>query len=97
MASFLTPAEMFKEFQDEVFEQERQYENLMIDYARYAAEKIGVYAECVAEAYLDGLKTAHKVFDKLGLSRVHAYAIEEQLACFIMEYDETEVNERDYE
>lgn len=97
MASFLTPAEMFREYQDELFEQERYYENLMIEYSEYAAKKIGDYANCVAEAYLDGLKTAHEIFKKFGLNRVHAYAIQEEFACFIMEYDETEVKEQDYE
>lgn len=97
MTAFMTPREMFYDYQDHINNDVLEYERRMEIYAEEAVDKIGDYAECIADAYCDGLKSAKKIFDSLHLRLIHAYAIQEDLTCFIMQYDETERNEPDYE
>lgn len=90
MGSFLTPQEMFQEYMDQSCETDRQYQNLMYQYADEAADKIGEYFECISEAYLEGCKKAAEVFKSKGLKNLHAYAVNDHLIDFIQEFDETE-------
>ncbi len=97
MVAFLTPKQMFQNYQEQSDYEIHEYERRMQRYAEEACDKIGDYAECIADAYCDGLKSAKIIFESLKLKLIHAYAIQEDLTCFIMEYDETERNEPDYE
>ncbi len=80
--------DFFQDCVDQEYHEKCQYESLMYEYKDAAIAKIGNHAEFVAYAYLDGIKSAKQLFDKLGLKTIHAYAIQEDLNDFIFEYDE---------
>lgn len=95
MVAFLTPHEMFEDWRDELQEMGRKYENEMYLYNLEATKKLGRFALCIAEAYLEGIKSAEEIFDKFDLKDIHAYAIKEDLNHFVVEFDEA--NERDWD
>ena len=97
MTAFMTPREMFYDYREHADNEHYQYEKLMIEFEEEATKKIGEYAECICEAYLDGCKKAAQVFKKLGLRPIHAYAIQNDFSDFIFEYDAKEASEPDYD
>lgn len=105
MTAFLTPQEMFMEYQLNIhldYEAERyNYENQaykeMCLYAIEANKYIQHYHEIIAEAYIQGCRKAEALFDKHGLKMVHAFALLDDLKEFIAEFEENERTEPDYD
>lgn len=82
-------------FQDCIDSDHREkdyYLGLMETYYDEAKKKIGDNCEFVGYAFTEGLKSAKELFDKLGLRRIHGYALISHLNDFIMEFDEYESN-----
>ena len=96
MGRFLTPAEMFQEYIEEQNAKEDRYENYvdseMQSYAKEALNRMKCeikielmameYLVSVAEAYVEDNKSAVKIFDRLGLKPLHAYATLEKYHWF---------------
>jgi len=105
MVAFLTPTQMFQEYQMHAhidYEAERfDYENgsykEMCLYAIEAGKYIEHYHEIIAEAYIQGCRKAEALFDKHGLKLVHAFALLDNLKEFTEEFEETERREPDYD
>jgi hypothetical protein len=89
--------EFFKDCEDQDFATTQMYQGMMDEYASHAERLLGKYAEFVAYAYLDGVKSAKDLFRENGLRSVHAYAIQSDFTEFEMEYDTYEKNEQDYD
>lgn len=98
MATYLTPKQMFREYQLDahlVYEADRQEAEssaykTMIEYADEASKYISMYTECIAEAYLDGCRKATALWESKGLKSVHAYAVLDDLVDFLLAFEETE-------
>lgn len=86
----------FRDCIDEDFDT-KNYQNKLDEYAEYAEKKIGQHSEFVAYAYLDDVDSAKKLFQKLGLRAIHAYAIQNDYNDFVFEYEENEVYQQDFE
>lgn len=105
MTAFQTPKEMFMEYQLDAhfnymadrYDAERQAYKVMDEYANEAMSKIQHYADCIAESYLEGCKIATNLWKSKGLGLIHAYAVLNKLVDFLLEFEETEQNEPDYE
>ena len=87
--------EFFQDCIEKDWEEKQSYLGKLDTYANYAEKLIGNYAEFVAYAYLDGVKSAKELFKKLGLKAIHAYAIQNDYNDFVFEYDEHEVNQKE--
>jgi len=85
----------FQDCVDAEYNEAQNYQGKLDEYAEYAEKRIGKYCEFVAYAYLDGIKSAKELFDKLGLRTIHAYAIQGDYNDFVFEYDENEMNQRE--
>lgn len=108
MVAFLTPREMFYDYQEHMQYEKNEYENRMYDFEKEATDafktdmkcndfNVDTYALCVSYAFLDGCGHAKNLFKRLGLRTIHAYAIHQNLNDFIQEYDEKEMSYPDYE
>ena len=53
---------MFNDYQDDMHEMARRYENEMYVYDIEATKKLGRFALCIAEAYLEGIKSAEEIY-----------------------------------
>ena len=101
MGRFLTPQEMFQEYIDEQHAKEKKYDDYvdseMQSYAKEAIfrmqneivnpEFAAQFAVSVAEAYIEDNKSAVKIFDRLGLNPLHAYATLEKYHWFAEEFE----------
>lgn len=101
MACFLTPREMFDEqiqrWDAEYQRQKDYYIDQMQVYAIEAEKMIARelkggtdaydYIMSVASAIIDGSVWAERIFARLGLNDIHAYAVLEQRGAFEEEFD----------
>ena len=92
-----TSLDFFKDCIDEEFDLTQQYQSMMFEYASHAERILGKYAEFVAYAYCDDVKSAVQTFEKLGLKAAHAYAVLQDFTEFELEYDTWERNENEQE
>jgi len=101
MTAFQTPKQLFQEYQLDAhfeymadrYDAERLAYKCMDEYANEATRMLQEYADCIAEAYIEGCKRATKLWQSKGLRMIHAYAVLNDLVDFLLEYDAKERNE----